>query len=387
MSLPGFRVIALCAAAAIAIATGSPAQDAPAPPAQADVSGTPLTGDQLDQLVAPVALYPDPLLADVLTAATYPLEVVEADRWIAEPDNGSLNGDALTTALGAEDWDPSVKSLVPFPDVLQMMDAHLDWMESLGEAFLAQPDDVMNAVQRMRRRAQNAGDLNSPADETVSSQDDSIVISPPSSDVIYVPQYDPWCAFGAWPYPPAAPYYFSPWPGDCAPADDFVSFDAGIAWPFMFWDWGYFDWRDHQLRIHRDRYDRFHPGREPKDNVWKHDPARRDGVPYTDPRNSVRFEPRADDHQSFRGYGGGTGGVAAAPQPGHAALPDDRHGFVESPERERAVAPAFEEFDSGPAVRMESQRGMISRQGGSGGFGRGFGGHAPGGGGPPRRGH
>jgi hypothetical protein len=190
MRVPSFRIIALCAAAAIAIATGCRAQDGPPPAQQAGSSGSPLTEDQLDQLVAPVALYPDPLLADVLTAATYPLEVVEADRWIAEPGNSSLNGDALTTTLAAEDWDPSVKSLVPFPDVLQMMDAHLDWMESLGEAFLAQPDDVMNAVQQMRRRAQNAGNLNSPADESVSSEDDMIAISPPPSDVIYVPQYD-----------------------------------------------------------------------------------------------------------------------------------------------------------------------------------------------------
>src|ERR1700684_3237567 len=116
MRLLSTRVILLCAAAAAAIATGCPAQDSSAPPMQADSSGTPLTGDQLDQLVAPVALYPDPLLADVLTAASYPREVGKADRWIVDPANNSLNGDALTTALGAEDWDPSVKSLVPFPD-------------------------------------------------------------------------------------------------------------------------------------------------------------------------------------------------------------------------------------------------------------------------------
>jgi hypothetical protein len=384
MRVPSFRIIALCAAAAIAIATGCRAQDGPPPAQQAGSSGSPLTEDQLDQLVAPVALYPDPLLADVLTAATYPLEVVEADRWIAEPGNSSLNGDALTTTLAAEDWDPSVKSLVPFPDVLQMMDAHLDWMESLGEAFLAQPDDVMNAVQQMRRRAQNAGNLNSPADESVSSEDDMIAISPPPSDVIYVPQYDSWCAFGAWPYPPSAPYYFSPWPGDCLQADDLVSFDAGIAWPFMFWDWGYFDWRHHQLRIHRDRYDHFHPGREPKDDVWRHDPAHRAGVPYTDPRNIRQFEPQANDHQSFRGFGGAIG-IPPVPQTEHAA-PGYARGLVESPQPERATAPAFENFDSGPVIRMESQRGMMSRQGISGGFGRGFGGSAPRGG-PPGRGH
>jgi hypothetical protein len=371
MSVPSFRMIALCAAAAIVMAAVCRAQDAPAQ--QSVASGSPLTGDQLDQLVAPVALYPDPLLADILTAATYPLEVVEANRWGSDPGNASLNGDALTAALSSEDWDPSVKSLVPLPEILQMMDSHLDWMESLGEAFLAQPDDVMDAVQRMRRRAQAAGNLNSPSDEAVSSEDGDIEISPPPSDVIYVPQYDPWCAFGAWPYPPSAPYYFSPWTGDCLEADDSVLFDAGIAWPFIFWDWGYFDWRHHQLRIHRDRYAGFHPAREPKTDVWHHDPAHRADVPYADPRNASQYEPHASDHQSFRGYAGGTSGVTAAPQSEHAPPPDYERGLVESPQPERAMPPAFESFDSGRIVQMESERGMESR-GISGGFGHGFGG-------------
>jgi len=374
-----FRAVALgiCAAAAISMACA--AQDSPAPDGQIASAGPLLNGEQLDQLVAPVALYPDPLLADALTAATYPLEVVEADRWIGDPGNDALRGDALTAALGAEDWDPSVKSLVPFPDVLQALDSHLDWMEMLGEAFLSQPDDVMNAVQRMRQRAQSVGNLNSPSDETVSSEDGGITISPPASNMVYVPQYDPWCAFGAWPYPVSPPYYFAPWPGDCLQADVMVSFDPGIAWPFAFWDWGYFDWRQHKLRIRHDRFVRFHSAREPKDDVWTYDPAHRSGVPYRDPRNVRRFEPQANDRHLFRGY---EGGGVAPPAPSGS-----RGGVIESPRPARVMAPAFENFDSGPNVRMQSQRGFMSRQGSSSGFGRGFGGSAPRGGASPGRGH
>jgi hypothetical protein len=120
---------------------------------------SPLTAEQFDQLVAPIALYPDPLIAQILMAATYPLEVVEADRWLQIPANAALRGDALTAALQQLPWDPSIKSLVPFPQLLHMMDANLQWTEQLGDAFLAQQADVMDAVQRLRKRAQAAGAL------------------------------------------------------------------------------------------------------------------------------------------------------------------------------------------------------------------------------------
>jgi Protein of unknown function (DUF3300) len=139
---------------------------------------SPLTAEQLDQLVAPIALYPDPLVAQILMAATYPLEVVEVDRWLQTPANAALKGDALTAVLQQHPWDPSIKSLAPFPQLLRVMDSNLQWTEQLGDAFLAQQADVMDAVQRLRQRAQAAGSLASTPQQTVSTEDQEITIEP-----------------------------------------------------------------------------------------------------------------------------------------------------------------------------------------------------------------
>lgn len=378
-------VIALFICAALTISSGCLAQDASATAAQ-NAAGATLSPEQLDQLVAPVALYPDPLLADVLTASTYPLEVVEADRWVEEPGNEELTGAALADEMNARNWDASIQSLVPFPDVLQLMDGHLDWMEELGEAFLAQPDAVLDAVQRMRGRAAGVGNLSSNSEETVADEDGEFDISVPPSGMIYVPEYDPWCAFGDWPYPPFPPYYFSPWPGSCESAEAAVEFAPAIAWPFAWWDWGYFDWRHHRILIHQDRYDRFHHGREAKgkqpknnqgdnklvgnkhpateqtiDTVWHHDVSHRADVPYRNPRNTQAFGPPPGERPSLRS--------------------DEISN--ESVESARPAPPAFESFAPQPVVRMQSMRGMSSRQGFPGSFGHGFGGAMRGGASPP----
>src|SRR5258708_28039663 len=146
--------IAACVALGVVVPPAAQAQTALSTP------GAPaFATQQLDQLVAPVALYPDELLGQILMAATYPLEVVEAWRWAQDPNNHSLTGDALAAALAQQDWDPSVKALVPFPPVLQMMNDRLDWMQRLGDAFLAQESEVMDAVQGLRRQAQSTGAL------------------------------------------------------------------------------------------------------------------------------------------------------------------------------------------------------------------------------------
>ncbi len=361
-------IVALMGVAAI-VSSGSVAQDVAPPVQPASVAAPSLTQQQLDQLVAPAALYSDPLLADVLTASTYPLEVVEAHRWISDPANAALAGDALNAALAGDalnaalavqNWDPSIKALVPFPEVLTMMDNHLDWTEHLGEAFLAQQGDVMDAVQRLRHRAQIAGTLKTSPQQTVASDGDDVTISPPASEVVYVPTYDPWCAYGTWPYQVYAPYYYAPWPGYCAPEDYAIAFGAGLFLPFAYWDWGAFDWRGHQIRVNRGRYDQFHsgqepavPSHEPAGDVWHHDPAHRVGVPYRDLRNSQQFQPAQNDHQSFRGYEGRDG---------------------EPFESVRPSPPAFENFGSGHDIQMQSQRGQSSRGGMSGGTSGGFGG-------------
>jgi len=327
--------------------------------------GGALAAEQLDQLVAPIALYPDPLVAQILMAATYPLEVVEADRWLQIPANMQLKGDALTAALQQQPWDPSVKSLVAFPRLLHVMDGNLEWTEQLGDAFLAQQADVMNAVQRLRQRAEAAGSLASTPQQTVSTEDQDITIAPASPDIVYIPAYNPWCVYGPWPDPAYPPFYFGTWPGYCVPADAILAFDAGIYPPFGFWAWGSPEWRHHHIRIDHDRFQRFQTGHEPPDGIWQHDPTHRHGVPYHDPGTGVRFlGPAAAGRRDFRGF---APMPAAVPQARRAAPSAARvPGPVGSPSAvpaapQRPAPPAFESFGRGAQVRGEAARGFSSR--------------------------
>jgi hypothetical protein len=149
----------------------------------------------LQQLVAPIALYPDALIAQILAASTYPTEIVEADRWIER--HSDLKGEKLAKEVDKQDWDPSVKALAQFPSVLENMDKNLSWTSSLGEAYANEPENVTNAVQEMRRQAQKAGHLNSNEQEQVTAQGNTIVIEPANPEVVYVPAYDPWQVYGA----------------------------------------------------------------------------------------------------------------------------------------------------------------------------------------------
>ena len=202
------------------------AQTAPAAVAQ-PATGQPFNTEQLDALVASIALYPDDLLTQLLMASTFPLEVVAAARWVEDPAHKSLSGDALVKALEAESWDPSVKSLVPFPVVLATMNSNLTWLQQLGYAFATQQADVFAAVQRLRRLAQANDKLQSSPQQVVSTQQvtveppagssqpptqqEVIVIQPAQSDTVYVPSYDPAAVYGSsWPYPSYPPYYPAP---------------------------------------------------------------------------------------------------------------------------------------------------------------------------------
>src|SRR5579863_391574 len=223
-----------------------------APPAQATVQGgqgsaqappyTPQTPAQLQQLVAPIALYPDSLVAQILAASTFPEQVVEADRWVqANPD---LKGDALGKAVDQQPWDPSVKALTAFPSVLGNMDKNLSWTSSLGDAYYNQQQDVMDAIQVMRKRAEDAGNLKTTPQQTVSSQGSTVVIQPANPDVVYVPAYDPWLVYGG-PIGPWPGWY--PYPGIWF-GGPYLSFGLGfgIGWFGGFgWGWGHwgFNWR------------------------------------------------------------------------------------------------------------------------------------------------
>ncbi|MHB8455186.1 MAG: DUF3300 domain-containing protein [Acidiferrobacterales bacterium] len=330
---------------------------------------------QLDQMLAPIALYPDSLLGPILIASTYPLEVVEADRWLQDPNNASLRGDELAQALQDQTWDPSVKSLVPFPQVLQMMDNNLDWTERLGDTFLAQQNAVMDSVQGLRRDAVAAGTLTSSHQQVVKTEEGAIVIEPASPDVVYVPVYSPVVVYGAWPYPDYPPYFF-PWPG--------IVIGVNIGFPIFepFWDWDRWDWHHRRIDIDSTRFNRINVRYPPiVSGPWHHDPDHRHGVPYRNPAVQARFGRGDGDmvQKNFRGYGRALPGrrVPAAPlpnqrtprviqpmrqaprllQPANRALPVMRP----APRIPRPLAPAFESYGRGREVRVQEQRGARSR--------------------------
>ena len=221
----------------------SSAAPPPAAPAPADQK---LSEGQLDQLVAPVSLYPDPVLSQVLMASTYPLEVVEADRWVRDPAHKALTGQALTDALKAQNWDPSVMALVPFPRVLAVMAAQLRWTEQLGNAFLAQEADVMATVQRLRHAAMAAGNLKAtPECRCVIRTSGAIItILPAEPEVVSVPVYDPTVVYGAWPYSDYPPDVFPVPVGFAYPPGYWIGFEPPIELAVFgpLWGWGSFDW-------------------------------------------------------------------------------------------------------------------------------------------------
>jgi Protein of unknown function (DUF3300) len=187
-----------------------PAQTTTPLPAQNDQQL--LKPEELDALVAPIALYPDTLLSQILMASTYPLEVVQAERWVQA--NKKLKGDELKSAVDKQGWDDSVKSLVATPSVLEMMNSKLDWTQKLGDAVLAQQPDVMDAIQRLRTKAQANKKLesNQQQDVTVKQVENKqvIVIEQKDPNTVYVPYYNPSVVYGGWPYPTYPPYYFPP---------------------------------------------------------------------------------------------------------------------------------------------------------------------------------
>ncbi|HEX7767569.1 MAG TPA: DUF3300 domain-containing protein [Nitrospira sp.] len=280
------------------------AQDNPdvQPPPETPQSQSPsqptFSQQELDQMLAPIALYPDPLLTQILMASTYPLEVIQAARW--SKANPNLQGDQAVQAVADKPWDPSVKSLVAFPQLLLMMDEKLDWMERLGGAFLAQESQVMDTIQQLRQKASAAGNLQSNEQIQVQPQGQTIAIQPTNPQVIYVPYYDPMVVYGPWWWPGYPPVYWGPWPGYyIGPGYGLFAWGLGITLGagFLF---GAFSWPHHHIFLS--------PGR-----VWTHDPFHRRGVPYRSEflrqqfgRTNGLSETRRDfrGHYSFDGRSG-----------------------------------------------------------------------------------
>jgi hypothetical protein len=207
-------------------------------------------------MLAPIALYPDQLLAQVLMAAAFPVQIVQAQRWLDNPARKSLSAAALEKALLTENWDPSVKSLVPFPQVLSMMSAQLDWTQQLGYAMATQQKDVMDSVQRLRRQAQAAGKLQSTAQQKIVTEGPTVVIQPAEPDTVYVPVYNPSVVYGDWPYPSYPPVYYPPpvgyIPGTALAAG--LAFGAGVAIVGGLWGVGYPNWRGGNVNVNVNRW-------------------------------------------------------------------------------------------------------------------------------------
>ena len=260
--------------------------------------------EELDQLLAPVALYPDALLAQVLSAATYPLEVMQAARFVQR--NPGLQGEALGRSVEAQGWEPSVASLAQFPSVLTMMNDKLEWTQQLGDAFLGDAEAVMNAVQGLRAKAQAAGTLQSNDQQRVTVEERYIVIEPARPQVVFVPYYNPVVVYGPWWWPARPPWYWVP-PPMYRPATWGQVVATGVVWSVAIgitqsiW----FDvrpsWRERQLTIFNVRPGR--PGYRP--GAWVHNPAYRQGVAYRDVQTRDRFvpvsRPAVDKREPARG--------------------------------------------------------------------------------------
>ena len=397
------RVALLCGLMLVpVIAQEQPA--APPPPNQPQLSP-----QQLESMVAPIALYPDSLLSQVLVASTYPLELVEAEQWLQQHQN--VKGSKLLKEAKKQQWDPSVQALVPFPDVIQRLTSDIRWATDLGNAFLAQQADVMNAVQHLRAEARDSGKLtDTPQQNVVVENQDgqsAIEIQPADPQVIYVPTYDPGYFWG-----PPPPMY--PWPELYYPGIDIGwGWGGGINLGFYFggccgwggWGWGP-RWFDHSVYVnngffHRYDFHDFHGDGSRGFSDWSHDAGHRGGVPYPNSAVAQRFQggggnfrggnaggmarPNPSSLRFNRGqqggnFGGGFGGNRQAAQRG------DNHS-------------AFGGISDGNRARMQSDHGFSSLgsartapafHGGGfhsgGGFGGGGGGFRGGGGGGRGRG-
>jgi hypothetical protein len=390
----------------------TPAQDAPRP----------FQPEELEQLVAPIALHPDALLVQVLMASTYPLEVVQAARFVKE--NANLKGEQLNEALKKQSWDDSVKSLVTFPQVLTMMNDKLDWLQKLGDAFLAQQQDLMAAVQRLRARAQSSGQLKTtpeqnvivepaaavastpPATETqpaapttvqvVQTPPTVIRIEPATPQVVAVPAYDPTIVYGAWPYPAYPPYY--PYPAGYF-ATGALMFGAGVAVGAALW--GGADWHGGEVNINNNISNNFTNNVNNRSEArarieqrsaggggtagqnrgtWQHNPEHRKGVQYRDTGTQQRYNrtgpANAQAREAYRGRSGQAPEAARAAQQGARG---DGQGAAARREASPSASPrasaggggggtparqagAFEGMGSGRDTQASSSRGQASRE-------------------------
>jgi hypothetical protein len=327
---------------------------------QSDQSTSPATvqaakqaPEQLQQLVAPIALYPDALVAQIVAAATYPDEIAQAEQWLQQ--HAGLEGEPLAQAVDQQPWDPSVKALTEFPSVLANMDKNISWTSSLGDAYVNQQPDVMNAVQVMRSRAEKAGNLQTTAQEKVSHKGKAIVIEPADSEIVYLPQYDPWLVYGspvvAWPGWYGYPGLYVGGPGMAFGLGVGIGLFGGFGWGWHHWG---SDWGHHEALFDHQRFE-------------SHSRAFAD-------RRGLDGRGRGGVGHFSGPHGGDSHGGSAFHGGSHPAAPH----FQPGPR-----SGAFGGFNHGGVTRGFSSRGRSSFgggfHGGGGGFHGGGGGHGGGG--------
>ncbi|WP_085718979.1 DUF3300 domain-containing protein [Pseudomonas sp. B28(2017)] len=351
--LSGSSCLALGTDGTAAAPAPAPASTANAAPVTAAAKDPVFTQEQLDQMLAPIALYPDPLLAQVLMATTYPGEVGEAVSWSkAHPD---AKGDDAVKQVASQPWDPSVQALVAFPQVLATLGQDPVWVQRLGDAFLAQPDDVMNGVQRLRHQAQAAGNLQSnqyqnvtiqnvaapapaattttqsaapaPAPEAAPASSSTIIIQPSDPQVVYVPTYNPTTTYGTWAYPASPPVYYPPppayYPGQALMAG--LAFGTGVAIVGALW--GECDWGNNDVDIDVNRYNNINANNRitNNQNKWQHNPVHRNGVPYRDNKSREQYGRQLNGASQREAYRGDNAQRAQARENARNSM--DRHGI------------------------------------------------------------
>jgi hypothetical protein len=357
---------------AAAAQTPVPPAAAPPPAASSAPSTAAFSREQLEQLVAPIALYPDSLLSQVLMAATYPADVAEAAKW--SKANKDEKGDTAVQKVQDRSWDPAVKALAAFPQVLQAMGDKPDWVQNLGDAFLASSKEVLDAVQRLRTKAQSAGNLKSNEQQTVSSRSEAnqqvIVIEPAQPNTVYVPAYDPNVVYGPWPYPYYPPYYWPPYsyyyPGYYPGA-----FAAGVFWGVAVGSilWGNCNWGGGDINIDVDRFNNVNRDRQIDrgQNKFQHNAANRKGVPYRDQATRDRYDRGRGGAEARNGFRGRDPVTEARRQQAQSVL------------QSRGIDPAQarEQLRNDPATRQRAQA-AVDRAGRDGAVGARDGGGRPG---------
>jgi hypothetical protein len=354
-------------------------QEKQAPPSKDQAAK--IAPDQLDSLVAPIALYPDPLLAQTLAASTYPLEIVQLQQWLQK--NKNLKDKDLADAVAKQPWDPSIQAMASLPDVVKRLADDIQWTTNLGNAFLVQQSDVMDAVQRMRKKAQEKGNLKSTEQQKVETKvvesKSVIVVEQANPQVVYVPSYDPVVVYGApvYPYPPI---YYPP-PGYYA-AGMAISFGVGVAMGAAWsggWGWGCGWGGNNDITVNRNnnfnRNTNISGGnRGNTSNNWQHQPAHRGGAPYGDRATADKFGGTARGDSPANRQTNARTGSGRADSRGGGADSIGSQNLSRSGGGNRDAFGGGSKGYSGSNARASSNRGSSSMGSRGGGVSRGGGG-------------